>query len=57
MSFYIDDQCQLEVGWVCSGGDSTTADTCEPICGDGLKFKGERCDDGNLADGDGCTSI
>jgi len=28
---------------------------CDPICGDGF-IRSELCDDGNLVDGDGCTS-
>jgi len=27
-----------------------------PVCGNGLKESGEQCDDGNLANGDGCSS-
>lgn len=26
------------------------------VCGDGIAVEGENCDDGNLADGDGCSS-
>ena len=29
---------------------------CTPKCGDGKKFKGETCDDGNDKSGDGCSS-
>jgi cysteine-rich repeat protein len=29
----------------------------EPSCGDGAVIAGEQCDDGNNADGDGCSSI
>jgi cysteine-rich repeat protein len=28
----------------------------QPRCGDGIVDEGEECDDGNLEDGDGCTS-
>jgi len=28
-----------------------------PICGNGILESGEECDDGNIADGDGCSSI
>ncbi len=28
----------------------------DPICGNGMREKGERCDDGNTDDGDGCSS-
>lgn len=31
-------------------------DTSEPVCGDGFLETSEVCDDGNLADGDGCSS-
>jgi cysteine-rich repeat protein len=27
-----------------------------PVCGDGLRVRGEACDDGNSSSGDGCTS-
>jgi cysteine-rich repeat protein len=30
--------------------------TCSEICGDGINL-GLPCDDGNLNDGDGCSSI
>jgi len=38
--------------------DGATADgdpDCNPTCGNAIKEKGEECDDGNLADGDGCN--
>jgi fibro-slime domain-containing protein len=28
---------------------------CLPVCGDGMVFPGEECDDGNVSDGDGCS--
>ena len=31
--------------------------TCETVCGDGLRVGSENCDDGNSADGDGCSSV
>ncbi|HEU4730757.1 MAG TPA: DUF4215 domain-containing protein [Kofleriaceae bacterium] len=34
----------------CAGG------SCTAVCGDGLKFPGEDCDDGNTRNGDGCSS-
>lgn len=63
----------IENLWVCSGGTTTTVDTCtlcingespDPTktfcavqCGDGLREPAfERCDDGNVANGDGCDS-
>jgi len=30
---------------------------CEGPCGDGVRGSGEACDDGNCADGDGCSSM
>ncbi len=56
--------CAVESGWDCSGSPSV----CMPTCGDGIVLfpkvitqdsaaaLGEQCDDGNLADGDGCDS-
>lgn len=32
-------------------------DTCLEICGDGLNKEFWECDDGNLIDGDGCSSV
>jgi fibro-slime domain-containing protein len=29
---------------------------CAPVCGDGIKFPGEACDDENLRSADGCSS-
>jgi fibro-slime domain-containing protein len=29
---------------------------CSGVCGNGVKTQGEQCDDGNTADGDGCTA-
>lgn len=43
----------IESGWTCSGGSSTTADTCKEICGDGMNLGGNACDDGNTVNGDG----
>jgi len=64
-----DSKCQIEPGWICSPNNTSiksltfsyTASTCHTICGDGLRIgpdKGgaEECDDGNLVDGDGCSS-
>jgi cysteine-rich repeat protein len=49
--------CQIEDGWVCSGGGWNSADSCEkPVCGDGFRTAGEDCDDGNSRSGDGCSS-
>lgn len=37
---------------------TSAALTLEPavVCGDGRRMNGEECDDGNIADGDGCSS-
>eukprot|EP00928_Gymnodinium_smaydae_P023470 TRINITY_DN19360_c0_g2_i2.p1 TRINITY_DN19360_c0_g2~~TRINITY_DN19360_c0_g2_i2.p1 ORF type:complete len:3287 (+),score=657.11 TRINITY_DN19360_c0_g2_i2:538-9861(+) len=48
--------CEVEPHFACSGGTARTADTCGPICGDGIKLF-EACDDGNAVDGDGCSSL
>ena len=47
--------CQIEPGFVCSGGDISTSDTCTSICGDGKRVGKEVCDDGNTVSGDGCS--
>ena len=43
----------------CPGrGEVCRNDVCvTPSCGDGVLDSGERCDDGNLADGDGCSAL
>lgn len=51
-----DSTCTVENGWTCSGGDSSTADTCIEDCGDGKNLGGVECDDSNIDDGDGCSS-
>jgi len=51
------------MGWSCTGGSPTSESSCEPICGDGMWYGTEECDDGHLvfgkttpslANGDGC---
>ncbi|CDW75881.1 UNKNOWN [Stylonychia lemnae] len=37
-------------------GSGTKGQRCTEICGDGLRFNQNQCDDGNLNDGDGCSS-
>jgi cysteine-rich repeat protein len=39
-------------GWTCVGSPST----CTEICGNYFITISERCDDGNLVDGDGCSA-
>ena len=50
--------CSIESGWICSGGSSTTKDTCSEIWGDGKRFNSisTYCDDGNYLNGDGWSS-
>ena len=50
--------CNVEVGWTCSGGTPTSADTCTEVWGDGIRFNiiSTYCDDGNKANGDGWSS-
>ena len=45
---------QCEVGSICEG--PAGAETCEPLCGDGVVENAEQCDDGNINNGDGCSS-
>jgi cysteine-rich repeat protein len=42
-----DQKCTDTERYVCEG---------PPICGSGARGAGEECDDGNTADGDGCSS-
>ncbi len=39
-----------------TGYELTDAGTCAAWCGDGAAASAEDCDDGNLADGDGCSA-
>ena len=51
--------CKVEDGWRCpTPGESCVERTGdeEAVCGDGLLDGEETCDDGNAADGDGCSS-
>jgi len=42
----------------CSNGYVPNAlkTSCDPICGDGILLGTEGCDDGNVLNGDGCSS-
>ncbi|MDB4994151.1 MAG: Multiple EGF-like-domain protein 3 precursor, partial [Myxococcaceae bacterium] len=42
----------VEAGYTCTGAPSV----CKTTCGDGTKAGAEQCDDGNLVNGDCCTS-
>lgn len=46
--------CQREFNCPVGAGPGPTA--CTAVCGDGIVFPGEACDDGNAANGDGCSS-
>ncbi len=41
----------------CSAGQSCGTGTCAVRCGDGIIGTGETCDDGNVVNGDGCSSV
>ena len=64
--------CKVEITPPPSCGDGTcngaeTCSTCsidcgicptpDPVCGNGIIQSGEQCDDGNIMNGDGCSSI
>ena len=48
---------QIEADWKCQGGSSTQRDSWDEIWGDGFRFNKNETywDDGNLANGDGCS--
>jgi cysteine-rich repeat protein len=41
----------------CTVGRGVSNNTCSPVCGDGVLLGSEECDDGNIMNGDGCSSI
>lgn len=52
--------CEVEPGWICKRpivNGLVGTDVCEEVCGDGFLTAGEECDDGNLIDADGCSSL
>jgi len=61
-----DDMCSIEDGWACSDEEGSET-ICVPLfpglpistCGNGTVdfFNGEQCDDGNIWNGDGCSSL
>jgi cysteine-rich repeat protein len=48
----------IEVGFICTGGSSSSQDTWQEIWGDAKRFNSlvSYCDDGNTISGDGCSS-
>jgi cysteine-rich repeat protein len=50
--------CTVEIGYQWLGGTTSTPDTCSEIWGDGRRFNAlsTYCDDGNIVDGDGCST-
>lgn len=52
--------CGVEDYYECSGGDESNASVCYDLCGDGvtiIMMGDEYCDDGNIMDNDGCSSM
>ena len=48
--------CEVETGYICTGGTPTTPDTWDYWWGDGLLYGPEIWDDGNNNSDDGCSS-
>ena len=49
--------CSVERGWIWTGGNATSKDTCKTVWGDGVLIIGtEECDDGNILNKDGWDS-
>ena len=53
-----DTSWSVETGWICSGGNTSTKDTWNEICGDGIRFNASSLywDDSNTISGDGWSS-
>lgn len=51
----VDEQLIKECDYDCVNGDCI--DEPEPVCGNGILETGEECDDGNLINNDGCSSL
>lgn len=55
--------CQIQSGWKCAGAAGSPSDcyvdVVVPHCGNGIyeSSLGEACDDGNIANGDGCSAL
>ena len=51
------DGCNGVIGWYVDRLEVySCSDEMPPVCGDGIVDIGQQCDDGNMADGDGCSS-
>lgn len=48
--------CKREPSCTSATDGGIVVGACQGVCGDGLVFPGEACDDGNKRDGDGCSS-
>lgn len=60
-----DSNCKIEIGYTCNPNNLNEKSVCNYKCGDGviaardvilLSSLSENCDDGNVIDGDGCSS-
>ena len=49
--------CEKLTGYYTRTNPLTRQKECSEICGDGLNLGEHECDDGNLLDGDGCSSL
>jgi cysteine-rich repeat protein len=60
IEFRCSSTCSVEPGYNCTGGSSTSQDTCSEICGDGVMLNSRPsstfCDDGNNDPNDGCSA-
>ena len=52
----LDDCLGEHDGWYCSGGDETSPDVCNTLCGDNYIRDTEECEDGNTSNLDGCDA-
>ena len=50
-------KCENLKGYYTINNPLTREKECSEICGDGLNLGEYECDDGNLVDGDGCSSL
>ena len=49
------DQCNIETGFIWTGGSSSSRDKWSSLCGDGYRVRSEQWDDKNTNNGDGCS--